>query len=141
MGEHGTSQVLLWSSASVGGIPVTDLLTQDGRSVEDTRGEIENDIRYTNITIIEGTGASQDGIGAVSARLVEAVLGDERAVLPVAAYFSRYEVTLSLSSVLGAGGVQQMHVPTMTSEEHQALLESARVLRDAAERAVAVATT
>ncbi|UXY17476.1 hypothetical protein N8I84_00835 [Streptomyces cynarae] len=141
MGEHGTSEVLLWSSASVGGIPVTDLLTQDSRSVEDTRGEIENYIRYANITIIEGTGASQYGIGAVSARLVEAVLRDERAVLPVAAYFSRYDVTLSLSSVLGAGGVQQMHVPTMASEEHQALLESARVLRDAAERAVAVATT
>lgn len=141
MGEHGTSEVLLWSSASVGGISVTDLLTQDGRSVEDTRGEIENDIRYANITIIEGTGASQYGIGAVSARLVEAVLRDERAVLPVAAYSSRYKVTLSLSSVLGAGGVQQMHVPTMTPEEHQALLESAQVLRDAAERAVAVATT
>jgi L-lactate dehydrogenase len=141
VGEHGTSEVLLWSSATVGGIPVTDLLGQGGRSVEDVRREVESDIRYANITIIEGTGASQYGIGAVSARLVEAVLRDERAVLPVAAYSSRYKVTLSLSSVLGAGGVQQMHEPVMTPEERRALAESAKVLHAAAERAIAIGTT
>ncbi|MFB7112007.1 hypothetical protein [Streptomyces sp. NPDC056190] len=141
VGEHGTSEVLLWSSASVGSIPVAELLAQDGRSVEDIREEVENDIRYANITIIEGTGASQYGIGAVSARLVEAVLRNERAVLPVAAYSSAHKVTLSLSSVLGAGGVQQMHEPAMTSGERGALEESARVLREAAERAIAVGAT
>ncbi|MGW1158610.1 lactate/malate family dehydrogenase [Streptomyces sp. NPDC002519] len=138
VGEHGTSEVLLWSSATVGGIPVTDLLSQNGQSVEELRGEVEHDIRYANITIIEGTGASQYGIGAVSARLVEAVLRDERAVLPVAAYCPAHQVTLSLSSVLGAGGVQQMHVPAMAPEEQRALESSVRVLREAAERALAV---
>jgi malate/lactate dehydrogenase len=82
---------LLQVSASVGGIPVLDLLGKGGESVEELQREIEKDIRYANITIIEGTGASQYGIGAVSARLAEAVLRDERAVLPVAAYSPRYE--------------------------------------------------
>ena len=135
VGEHGTSEVLLWSSASVGGIPVLDLLAQDG-PVDKLKQEIENDIRYANITIIEGTGASQYGIGAVSARLAEAVLRDERAVLPVAAYSPRYDVTLSLVSVLGAGGVQQMHDPAMTSQERAALERSAAALRQAASRVV-----
>ena len=81
VGEHGTSEVLLWSSASVGGIPVLELLGQDGHPVDQLRQEIEHDIRYANITIIEGTGASQYGIGAVSARLAEAILHDERAAL------------------------------------------------------------
>ncbi len=134
VGEHGTSEVLLWSSASVSGIPVLDLLGQDGASVEQLKQQIENDIRYANITIIEGTGASQYGIGAVSARLAEAVLRDERAVLPVAAYSPRYDVTLSLVSVLGAGGVQQMHEPAMTSDERAALGRSAAALREAASR-------
>ena len=138
VGEHGTSEVLLWSSASVGGIPVLDLLGQDGQAVDQLRQEIENDIRYANITIIEGTGASQYGIGVVSARLAEAVLRDERAVLPVAAYAPRYEVTLSLVSVLGAGGVQQMHEPAMTSDERAALERSAGTLREAARRVLAV---
>jgi L-lactate dehydrogenase len=132
VGEHGTSEVLLWSSASVGGIPVLELLGQSGQPLDQLKQEIENDIRYANITIIEGTGASQYGIGAVSARLAEAVLCDERAVLPVAAYASRYEVTLSLVSVLGAGGVQQMHEPAMTSDERAALERSAAALRQAA---------
>ena len=137
VGEHGTSEVLLWSSASVGGLPVLDLLGRDGESVEQLREQIERDIRYANITIIEGTGASQYGIGAVSARLAEAVLRDERAVLPVAAWSPRYEVTLSLVSVLGAGGVQQLHEPAMTSGERAALERSAAALREAARRALA----
>ena len=138
VGEHGTSEVLLWSSASVGGIPVLELFGQDGQPVDQLKREIENDIRYANITIIEATGASQYGIGAVSARLAEAVLRDERAVLPVAAYAPRYEVTLSLVSVLGAGGVQQMHEPAMTGDERVALERSAGTLREAARRVLAV---
>jgi L-lactate dehydrogenase len=134
VGEHGTSEVFLWSSASVGGIPVLDLLGEDGQSVNKLRQQIENDIRYANITIIEGTGASQYGIGAVSARLAEAVLRDERAVLPVAAYAPRYDVTLSLVSVLGAGGVQQMHEPAMGTDERGALERSVTALRAAARR-------
>ncbi|HVC72336.1 MAG TPA: lactate dehydrogenase [Mycobacteriales bacterium] len=134
VGEHGTSEVLLWSSAAVSGIPVLDLLRDGDQPLDEVREQIENDIRYANITIIEGTGASQYGIGAVSARLAEAVLRDEGAVLPVAAYSPAYDVTLSLVSVLGAGWVQQMHEPAMTSDERAALERSAAALRQAAGR-------
>ena len=75
VGEHGTSEVLLWSSASVGGIPVLELLGNNGQSLDAVRKDIEEGIRYANITIIEGTGASQYGIGAVAARLVEVPTG------------------------------------------------------------------
>jgi L-lactate dehydrogenase len=76
----------------------------------------------------------------VSARLAEAVLRDERAVLPVAASAPGYEVTLSLVSVLGAGGVQQMHEPAMTSDERAALERSATALRQAAGRVLGTGT-
>jgi L-lactate dehydrogenase len=59
-------------------------------------------------------------------------------VLPVAAYSPRYEVTLSLVSVLGAGGVQQMHQPAMTSDERAALERSAAAVREAVRRVLAV---
>lgn len=137
VGEHGTSEVLLWSSASVGGIPVLALLARSGEPLDQVRQQIENDIRYANITIIEGTGASQYGIGVVSAVLVEAVLRDERAVLPVAAYHEPYGVTLSLVSVLGAGGVQQMYEPAMNDDERAGLEHSVAALRVAAQRAFA----
>jgi L-lactate dehydrogenase len=141
VGEHGTSEVLLWSSATVGGLNVVDLLAEAGHDLARVRAEVENEIRYANINIIEGIGASQYGIGAVAARLAEAVLRDERAVLPVAGYHPEYGVTLSLVSVLGAGGVQQMHLPRMSEDEHGALERSAEALRTAAQRCRDAITT
>jgi len=94
---------------------------------------VETEIRYANINIIEGIGASQYGIGVVSARLAEAVLRDERAVFTVAAYHPEYEVTLSLRSVLGGAGVSQMYHPRMIEPERAALEASAQTLRRAAE--------
>ena len=83
IGDHGTSQVFLWSSARVAGVPVTALLKERGEQLEDVRTQLENDVRYANITIIEGHDASQYGIGIVSARIAEIVLRDERAAIPV----------------------------------------------------------
>lgn len=137
VGEHGTSQVLLWSSATVGGIPVATVLADRGQDLPALREQVEHDIRYANIAIIEGTGASQYGIGAVSARLVEAVLRDERAVLPVAAHAPAYGTTLSLVSVLGAGGVRHTYAPAMDDRERDALDRGAAILRDAAAQALA----
>jgi L-lactate dehydrogenase len=134
VGEHGVTEVLLWSSANMSGISVLQLLESGDQTVEQVRSEIEDGIRYANITIIEGTGASQYGIGAVSARLAEAVLRDECAVLPVAAYSDRYDTTLSLISVVGAGGVVKMYEPPMSDEERRALEASAEALHKAKRR-------
>jgi len=134
VGEHGVTEVLLWSSASMSGISVLQLLESSGQTVEQVRSEIEDGIRYANINIIEGTGASQYGIGAVSARLAEAVLRDERAVLPVAAYNDRYDTTLSLISVVGASGVVKMYEPPMSDDETRGLEASAEALRKAKRR-------
>jgi L-lactate dehydrogenase len=134
VGEHGVTEVLVWSSAKMGGIPVLQLLEAGDQPVEEARAEIEKSIRYANIDTIEGTGASQYGIGAVSARLAEAVLRDECAVLPVAAYSERYDTTLSLVSVVGAAGVVKMYEPSMLDEERRALEASAEALREAKSR-------
>jgi len=56
VGEHGTSEVLLWSSASVGGIPVLELLGQDGQPVEQLRQQIEQAIPSASLTILKGPG-------------------------------------------------------------------------------------
>ena len=77
VGEHGTSQVFLWSSARVAGVPAMAALAQHGESNDEFRRQVEDEVRYANITIIEGTGASQLGIGMATARIVEAILRDE----------------------------------------------------------------
>ena len=62
-------------------------------------------MRYANITIIEGLGASQYGVGMVAARVAEVVLRDERAVIPLGSFNARYGIALSLPSVVGRQGV------------------------------------
>jgi L-lactate dehydrogenase len=133
VGEHGTSEVMLWSTARVSGVPIAEVLP-DGGSFDDFRKGVERDVRYANITIIEGNAASQFGIGIVSARIAEAVLRDERAVLPIGVYNPSYGVTLSLPSVVARGGVTRILEPAMSNEERCAFEQSAEVLRQAVQR-------
>ena len=134
VGEHGTSEVLLWSEAAVADEPVLDLLGRNGRPAEDVRREIEDDVRYANIAIIEGTGASRYGIAAVAARLTAAVLRDERVLLPVGVHHPEYGTTLSLPAVVGANGVERVVEPLMSADERAALECSADILRAASQR-------
>ena len=134
LGEHGTSQVFLWSSARIAGMSIQCALGADCKDDEEVRRSVEQEVRYANITIIEGTGASQLGIGIASARIAEAILRDERAVMPVGSYQSKYGVTLSLPCVLGRQGVTRVLEPEMSDEESKALERSADTLRNALAR-------
>jgi L-lactate dehydrogenase len=140
VGEHGTSQVFLWSSARVGGTPIADLLETSGQSLDAFRQSVEQDVRFANITIIEGTGASQLGIGMVTARIAEAILRDEHAVIPIGSYHPKYGVTISLPSVLGRQGVSRILEPEMSIAERQGFERSAEILRNAAARITSGAT-
>lgn len=135
VGEHGTTEVFLWSSARIAGRPVFDLLEQNWRqNREEFRDQIEREVRYANITIIEGIGASQHGIGMACARIAEIMLRDELAVIPIASYNPEYGVTLSLPSVLGRNGVARMLDPPMSDKEREALGRSAATLKSALAR-------
>jgi len=134
IGNHGTSQVFLWSSARIAGVPLARLLQERRESLADLRGKVENDVRYANITIIEGHEASQYGIGIVSARIAEMVLRDERSAIPIGSYQREFGVTLSLPSVVGRGGVVAILSPDLSTEERDGLRKSAENLRTALER-------
>jgi L-lactate dehydrogenase len=133
LGEHGVSSVFLWSSARIGGRKVLELFGESAKP-QKVREEIEGEVRYANITIIEGIGASQYGIGMVSARLTEMVLRDERAVIPVGYYNPTFGVTLSLPSVIGHEGVHRVLEPEMSDAEQQALQGSADAIKAALSR-------
>lgn len=134
LGEHGTSSVFLWSSARVGGIPVLEEIRRQDVSVESFRQEIEREVRYANITIIEGIGASQYGIGMVCARIAEMMQRDENTVIPIGSYQRDFGVTLSLPSVLGRGGMLRTLQPELSFEERAGLERSAETLKHALAR-------
>jgi L-lactate dehydrogenase len=132
IGEHGTSEVFLWSGARVGGMPADRAI--DGGDVAQVRQAVEQDVRYANITIIEGIGASQLGIGMVSARITEIVSRDERAVIPIGVFNPKFGATLSMPAILGRGGVSRILEPAMTAEELRGLEQSAETLKTASRR-------
>lgn len=127
LGEHGTSEVFVWSSANIAGIPLQTLMDKHGLSKQ----QIEQQVKFANITIIEGNNASQYGIGMASARLTEAILRNEQAVFPVGSYHEKYGTTLSLPSVVGEKGVMRVFEPILSKEESNALQQSANKLKEA----------
>jgi len=130
LGEHGASEVFLWSSARVGGRNVLGFFGESA-TPQTAREELEREVRYANITIIEGIGASQYGIGMVSARLTEMILRDEGAVIPVGCYNPTFGVTLSLPSVIGREGVRRVLEPEMSAAEQQGLQRSSEAIKAA----------
>jgi L-lactate dehydrogenase len=128
VGGHRTSQVMLWSSARVSGVPIADALPA-GTSFDDFRKHVERDVRN-----FEDHHADHFSIGSVVARISEAVLHDEQTVLLVGAYNPDYGVTLSLPSVVGRDGVSRTFEPVMSDEERDALQRSAEALRKAVQR-------
>src|SRR6201991_5151700 len=117
IGDHGTSQVFLWSSARVGGVPIAALLKPRGEDFKAMRQKMEKEVRSANITIIEGHDASQYGIGIVSVRIAEMILNDERGVIPIGSFQKQFGVTLSLPSVVGRKGVIEVVEPELSDEE------------------------
>jgi len=122
IGEHGTSQVYLWSTASVAGAPVESAAFRE---------EVEEEVRFANINIIEGTGASQLGIGVAAARIAEIVVNDEPVVLPIGSYRPQHGLTLSLPSQIGRNGVARVFEPPLSADEARGLEKSVAALRRA----------
>lgn len=126
VGEHGTTEVFLWSSVTVEGVPLANLGFDPN-----LRQEIEREIRFANITIIEGINASQYGIGMICARIAEIIVNDEQAIIPIGSYLPQYGTTLSLPSIVGRKGIIKVLEPTMTAEEKEGLKKSAEALKKA----------
>jgi len=128
IGEHGTSAVFLWSSVSIGGKPLSGFISE---GLQEFKEQVESDVKFANITIIEGNDASQYGIGMVCARIAEMVLRDEQDVITVGSWHAEYGVTFSMPSVLGRQGVSQVITPAMSLEEEQSLEAAAGILKKA----------
>ncbi len=138
LGEHGDSEVLVWSSAHIGGLPVERFCAQMGRPLTpEDMARIDDAVRHAAYRIIEGKGATYYGIGGGIAYLVRAIRDDARAVLTVSAPLNTDSgpfagSCLSLPRVIGAAGVIETVLPALSTEERQAIEHSAEVLAEAA---------
>ncbi|WP_225027860.1 L-lactate dehydrogenase [Xinfangfangia pollutisoli] len=135
LGEHGDSEVLAWSSARAGTVPVRAFAEQIGRPITpQVVAGIDEGVRRAAYRIIEGKGATWFGIGAGLARIVRAIGGNERAVLSVSIRTPEVAgvtgATLSLPRIVGAGGIVGELIPELDAQETRALAASARLLAE-----------
>ncbi len=135
LGEHGDSEVLAWSNARAGSVPLESFAAQVSAPLtEDVRQRIDTGVRHAAYTIIEGKGATWFGIGAGLARIVAAIEGDERAVLSVSILEDEVlgvpNVALSLPRLVGQGGVSATLWPELSPIETEALRASAAILSE-----------
>jgi L-lactate dehydrogenase len=134
LGEHGDSEVPIWSQATIGGRPLARgevLGTPFDREAMQALFEDARDAAYE---IIRRKGHTDSAIGTVIARLVRAILDDEKSVLPVSMRpdeaYGMADVCLSLPYVIGRGGVEGRVLPDLAEEEARDLRASADVLRE-----------
>ncbi|MBV8592902.1 MAG: L-lactate dehydrogenase [Caulobacteraceae bacterium] len=136
LGEHGDSEVLAWSSVQVGVFPLASFADEVGRPITaEVKADIDTKVRKAAYHIIEGKGSTSYGVGMSLARIVRAIRDDEKAILTVSSPGNgkgpTRAVSLSLPSVLGAGGVEAVLHPRLSSEEDAALERSADLLEQA----------
>lgn len=131
IGEHGKSQVYVWSSARIGGYLVAELIAKRGINFKKFKNEVQKAVRYANIQIIKGTGASQHGIGIVTTRIVEAILRNEQIVVPIGFFQKDFGLTLSFPARIGARGASALPRPPLSIEETNALHASAELISKA----------
>lgn len=134
LGEHGDSEVLVWSSADVGGVPLEDAAARMGHPLTGAvKNGIDTRVRRAAYTIIEGKGSTYYGIGAALARIVQAIRDDERTVLTLSNIDTPGfdDVCLSLPRVVGKEGISSTLQPALSADERALLGRSAEVLRSA----------
>lgn len=131
VGEHGDSEVVLWSTVQIGGVP----LSQWPGWHADREAPMANEVRTAAYEIIKRKGATNHAIGLVTATLLRTILRGEQRVLTVSRWQDGAsgvrDVALSMPTIVGSGGAETVLQPEMLTQERERLERSAQVLRDA----------
>ena len=138
VGEHGDTEFPLWSKATIGTVPILEWVTPRGdRMTVDELDHIAIDVRDAAYKVIQGKGATNYAIGLSSARIIEAILRDEHAVMPVSPVLHDFHgvdgVALSVPSVVSAAGAVPVRETQFDSRELDLLHRSAGALREVAD--------
>lgn len=134
-GEHGDSEIALWSSATIAGVPLLDWQPLAGATPLDeaARAEIAREVVQSAYRIIEGKGATNYAVGLAATRIIEAILKNEHRVLPVSSllddYYGISDVCLSVPSRVDGRGVTERIALPLSDVELAGLRSSAEEMR------------
>ena len=125
IGEHGDSEVTLWSTAQIGGQEIGSLIS------EPTRKEIEEKVRTGGYEIINRKGSTYYGIALCVSQIINSILNDEHRILPVSTYDDNNDVFYGYPAVIGRRGVYRRLNLKLSEEEGIKLQKSINVLKEA----------
>jgi len=133
-GEHGDSEIPLWSSASIGSIPLSQWAVEGhGRLTAADKDEIVHNVKDAAYQVIQGKGATNYAVGLAVTNILEAILHDERRVLPVSGLLRGFrgieDVCLSLPRIVSRKGIEAPLPIPMTVDEEAGLNDSADRIR------------
>jgi L-lactate dehydrogenase len=134
-GEHGDSEIPLWSSAHVGNIPLHEwAVAGHGKLTVRDRTEIFQNVKTAAYQVIEGKGATNYAIGVATTRILEAIVHDENRVLPVSSLLTHYheidDVCLSVPCIVNRKGVEPPLLIPLNPAELAGLRHSAEQIRE-----------
>ena len=136
IGEHGDSELAVWSEANVSGLDLESFCRIRGRALESRdMSRMYRQVRDSAYEIIRRKGATYYGIAMAVGRIAACIVKDERAVLPVSVVlegqYGLDGLALSLPSIVGRNGVEEILEMPLSEEESRALHTSARQMREA----------
>lgn len=135
IGEHGDSEIAAWSSANVSGIPIHKFCEMRGHTNHDEEMErIAKTVKNSAYEIIDKKQATNYGIAMAIRRICEAIVRDEKSILPVSGLmqgeYGIEGVALSMPAIVGKDGIETKVPVSLNDEEIQALKESAKTLKE-----------
>ena len=136
IGEHGDSELAVWSSANVSGIALDKYCAHCGyKSHEENRKKLADDVKNSAYEIIARKGATYYGIAAATKRICESIVRDEHSIMPVSTlvngHYGLNDVYVSVPSRIGSGGVEDIIDIDLSPAESNALIDSAATLKSA----------
>ncbi len=140
VGEHGDSEIAVWSTANVAGVPINKFCELRGHfNHQEAMQRIADDVKNAAYEIIERKKATYYGIAMAVKRICECIVRDEKSVLPVSnrmhGAFGIEDITLSMPAVVGKNGVEVQMPITLSAAEETALKKSAAILKETARNA------
>jgi len=133
IGEHGDSEVPLWSTAHIGGVPILGQTVLGKPYNQSAMDRLFESVRTAAYEIITRKGYTSAAIGLSIVRLVAAVLNDQKSVLPVSrkltGEYGIEHVCLSIPSIVGLQGVENAILPKLSALEHESLVHSTDILK------------
>lgn len=144
IGEHGDSEVLLWSSAVAGTSCVERIAKENNIILDNTvKNLIDDEVRNSAYAIIKGKGATYFGIAAATQYIVSSIINNKHAILTVSSHHDKGiggfdNICYSMPSIVSKDGVEKALIPSMCESERTALEKSAATLFEYTKKALAM---